>query len=285
MRVIRISSIRECSSFIRRNCGSSAIASKSFWPALAFGFALIFQGGQALAAESVQQLQASGARVVADPKTGATRFVGFDAKTVANRAALAGQAANATLQQMPAEATAAQHLSNYAGLFGLQDPVSETRSIKHRVSTDGRSMTRYQQYHQGVPVIAGELIVNQTAQRQLTSIGGKVSPALKLDTTPLITSAQAQITARTAMGKWYQLPEDEFVVPEPTLSIYDSRLMSPHADTVALVWRMDIATKGLHPINEFMAIDAKTGTIALHFNQVPHAKNRMTYDANGTADP
>ena len=88
---------------------------------------------------------------------------------------------------------------------------------------------------------------------------------------------------RQAMAKWYQLPADEFVVPEPTLSIYDPRLMSPHSDPVALVWRLDVTTHNLRPINEFMAVDAKTGGIALHFNQVPHAKSRLTYDAANTA--
>ena len=73
----------------------------SFWVKLAVAGALAFQFGQALAAESVAQLQASGARVVADTRTGLTRFVGFDAQP------LAQQAPNAALQQLPAEAAAA----------------------------------------------------------------------------------------------------------------------------------------------------------------------------------
>lgn len=265
------------------NCIPSAIASNSLAAALLLSITLILQCGQAHAAETVQQLRDSGATVVADPKTGVTRFVGFDKRTIANRAALAGANADATLQQMPADAAAAKHLANYGSLFGLQDSASETRSTKHRLSTDGRAMTRYQQHYQGIPVIAGELIINQNAQRQLSSISGKISPKLKLNTTPAFTAVQAQAIARTAMAKWYQLPADEFVVPEPQLSIYDSRLLSPHTDPVALVWRLDVTTKGRRPINEFMAINAKTGLIALHFNQVPHAMYRMTYDANSTS--
>jgi len=245
----------------------------SYWANFAVAVAFFFQLGQTAAADSVEQLRASGARVVADTRTGNTRFVGFDAQAVGK------QPAASVLQQLPAEAAAAQHLSRHAGLFGLRNAASETRTIKHRVGKDGRAMTRYQQQHQGIPVIAGELIVNQTAQRQLTSISGKISSQLTLDTTPVITADEAQAIARQAMAKWYQLPADEFVAPEPTLSIYDSRLMSPHSDPVALVWRLNVTTKSLRPINEFMAVNAKTGGITLHFNQVPHAKNRLTYDA------
>jgi bacillolysin len=249
---------------------------RSFWASVVVGVALIFQVGQALAAGSVEQLIAAGARIVADPKTGITRFVGFDTPALVNLPA------NLAPLRMPAEAAAAQHLSNYAELFGLRDSASETRTIKHRVGENGRLMTRFQQHYKGIPVIAGELIVNQTALRQLTSIGGKISPDLGLDTTLVIPAEQAQDIARQAMAKWYQLPEEEFLVPAPELSIYDSRLISPHADPIALVWRMDVPTKGLRPINEFIVVDAKTGVISLHFNQVPYAKNRLTYDGNNT---
>ncbi|MDD2919822.1 M4 family metallopeptidase [Rhodoferax sp.] len=252
----------------------------SFWTKIALSGALFFQLGAALAAVSEAQLRDSGARVVANSQTGVVRFVGFDAPLAVR------QQIDAARLQMPAQMAATQHLSDYAELFGLRDVSSETTVIKHRDAKDGRSVTRYQQNFQGIPVIGGELIVNQTAQRQLSSINGRVSPQLQIATTPVITSQQAMAIAREAMVKWYSIAADEFLVPVPTLSIYDSRLISPLAAPVALVWRLDVTTKGDLPIREFVAVNAVNGAITLHFNQVPHAKNRLTYDANNTAaDP
>lgn len=248
----------------------SSYTTKILWALL-----LLLQLNVAMAAESIDQLRASGARITVDSRTAVARFVGFDADKVA-------QQPPGPLQSISAQAAAAQHLNNYAALFGLQNATSETSAIKHRDSADGRSMTRFQQKYQGIPVIAGELLVNQTALHQLSSISGRVSPKINLDTTPVKTSEEAVATALGGMLKWYRLPADQFDVSAPTLSIYDSRLMTPFADPIALVWQMEIKARAILPIREFVLVNANTGAVVLHFNQVPHAKNRLTYDANNT---
>ncbi len=228
-------------------------------------------------AQSIAQLKASGATVTSDPKTGVVRFIGYDPQAVGfNRASPA-------LQSMPLQAAAEQHMAEHASFFGLKDAASELKSIKHEVDRNGHTSTRFQQYHQGIPIIAGEVIVNQTGQRQLTSVGGRTSPGLALDIKPVLTEKDAQDLAIQAMVKWYQLPADSFVASKPELSIYDPRLVSGQNFPAALVWRFDVTTKDLQPINEFFAIEAQTGLISLHFNQVPHAKNRLTYNANSSA--
>jgi Zn-dependent metalloprotease len=241
------------------------------------GFMLL-QLSQAFAAASLAQLQADGARLVTNAQTGVIRFVGFDGQT------LSATGADPAIQRLPAQAAAAQHLANYGKLFGLSDPARETSVKKHVDEASGRSVTRYQQNYQGIPVIGGELIVNQTDQKQLSSISGKVSPNLKLDTTAKISQQQAADSAVLAVAKWYSLAAEQIATPKATLSVYDSRLISPFAEPVALVWQMEVRTKTILPIREFIAINANTGTIVLHFNQVPHAKNRLTYDAHST-DP
>lgn len=246
----------------------------SLWTQAAVISGFVLLTGPALAAAvSENQLIASEAKLVADPKTGKARFIGFDAKAVAK------QMISAESQRVPAEAVAAKYLSDYGTLFGLRDTAKETRPLKHRLAEDGSSTTRYQQNFQGLPVIGGQLVVNQTAQRQISSISGRTSPDLELDTTPTITPVQAMAIARKVMAKWYQLATGEFAVPPPILSIYDPSLLSPSTQPVALVWQMEVGTQNLHPIREFIVINAKTGGIELHFNQVPHAKNRLTYDA------
>lgn len=228
-------------------------------------------------AQSVDQLKASGALITSDPKTGVVRFIGYDPQAVALKRV------SPALQAMPLQAAAEQHMADHASFFGLKDAASELKPIKHEVDRIGHASTRFQQYHQGIPIIAGEVIVNQTGQRQLTSLGGRTSPGLTLDVKPLLTEKDAQDLAIQAMVKWYQLPAESFVVSKPELSIYDPRLMSGYNYPAALVWRLDVTTKDLQPINEFFAIEAQTGLVALHFNQVPHAKNRLTYNANSAA--
>lgn len=238
---------------------------------------LALQTAEAGASSSLAQLAASGARVATDPQTGIARFVGYDTSAVAD------QPAAPAFRRMSAEAAAAEHVKNHADIFGLSDVSTELQPTKHKVRDGGRTMTRYQQHYQGLPVIGGELIVNQTAQNRLTSIGGKISPNLRLETLPAIAAEQASAIALKAMTKWYRLAPDEFEATKPTLSIYDSRLISPHADPVALVWQMEITAQKDLPIREFIAIDARRGLIVLHFNQVPHARDRLTYDAANNA--
>ena len=47
-----------------------------------------------------------------------------------------------------------------------------------------------------------------------------------------------------------------------------------------LVWRLEVKAADLSPVNEFILIDAKTGSPALQFSQIDYAKNRTIYDNN-----
>jgi len=69
----------------------------------------------------------------------------------------------------------------------------------------------------------------------------------------------------------------------PVLSIYDPRLLGPgQGGPVRLVWRLEVTPLRLLPIRELVLVDARTGGVALHFNQVDTAKNRITYTAGDT---
>lgn len=246
----------------------------AFLTALFVGIALPV--ADSAAAGTAAQLAASSARVLNDARTGATRFVGFDTPT--------GGAQNAAgFRQLNAEEAAMGHLQDHAALFGLRDVASEIQTTKHRVREGGRTMTRYRQVYRGVPVIGGELIVSQSALNQLSSISGRISPDLNLDATPTITPEQASAIALQAIAKAHHVPVAALKVNTPALSIYDARLISPHAAPVVLVWQMEVAATDLLPIRELVAIDARKGTVALHFNQVAHAKNRLTYDAGNNS--
>ncbi|GAB4216694.1 MAG: hypothetical protein Fur007_17250 [Rhodoferax sp.] len=228
---------------------------------------------------TLDALQTQGARVVAGGPAGApVRFIGFDALT------LQTQAVEAAWQNLPAQVVASQHLQKHAALFGLSDPATQVQLKKHFDEPDGHAMSRYQQIHQGLPVIGGEVIVNQNAKRQLTSISGRTAPQITVDTAPTLTDAEAANTALGAVAKWYGLNTARLKATPAVLSVYDARLISPLKWPQALVWHLEVTPLDELPIREVVLVDAHTGAIAVHFNQIAHARNRLTYDANST-DP
>ena len=162
-------------------------------------------------------------------------------------------------------------LSVYAQEFGLSNPAQELQVLEAPVSTSGSSFVRYQQVYQGVPVLAGEMIVSTDEAGNLLSMSGEVSPEPSLSVTPDITSEQARATALEAVAKWYELTPADLTVTEPELWIYDERLLLPSARPAELVWRMEVTATDLQPIDELVLVNAHTGGISLHFNQIDAA--------------
>lgn len=230
-------------------------------------------GSSAVGAVSHDQLVAAGASISKDAG-GAVRFVGYGAE------AHAKLPVNQALQALKPEAASLQLLAAHAELFGIKNPATDVKVLKHRADVDGRAMTRYQQVVGGVPVIGGELIVNQSSSRKLMSIGGKTSAAQGMKTQPVVTAEQASSIALHKMMSLYKLRADEVLMQQPTLSVFDPKLFMPSQGKAALVWRFAIKTTRTVPVNEFLLVDALTGDIPLHFNQAPRARNRLTYDAN-----
>jgi Zn-dependent metalloprotease len=156
--------------------------------------------------------------------------------------------------------------------FGLQNPERDLSEIRSNRPGNGRVTVRYQQKYQGIPVMGGELIVNTNEAGDLYSINGEVSQNLSLPTQPEIDSAQAAETALQALAKWYQKTPADFVATEPELWIFDESLLQASARPVELVWRMEVTAKDLGmPLRELVLVNAHSGGISLHFNQVDTA--------------
>ena len=220
----------------------------------------------------IAALEQEGARVGMHARTGRVSFIGSDPQVPL-------QAAVAT-KGLLAENAAMAFIRDLGPLFGLRDPAKELQVMKQGATAAGRSMVRYQQQHQGVPVIAGELIVNMDSGGGLLSLGGEVSPSLALATVPRLTAGEARTIALGAVAKWYAVKSAGLEATAPALWIYDPRLIGPGTLPPSLVWRTEVRAKGLEPIREFVLVDALTGSVSLHFNQIMTAKARLTYDAN-----
>ena len=170
--------------------------------------------------------------------------------------------------------------NQFAPQFGIQNPAAQLRVKKSHVDK-GRTHIRYQQLHQGLPVIGGELIANVDDQNRVTSMSGEVSNVRKLDITPAISAEHASQIAVGAMAKWYKLNKEQLLASTPELSIFDPTLLvTAPGSSQALVWQLNVVPNTTSPINEFILIDAKSGGILFHFNKVDTLLTRRTYTAS-----
>lgn len=170
--------------------------------------------------------------------------------------------------------------NQFAPQFGVRNPTAQLR-VKKSHADNNRTHIRYQQLHQGLPVIGGELIANVDNQNRLMSMSGEISEVRNLDITPAISAEHASQIAITAVAKWYRLNKDQLLASTPELSIFDStRIVTAPRSSQALAWQLKVSPNTIAPINEFVVIDAQLGGILFHFNTVDTALNRITYTAD-----
>lgn len=172
----------------------------------------------------------------------------------------------------------------YGALFGIQDSTSQLSLLKQKTLADGRSMARFQQVHQGIPILGAELIVNMDSQQRLLAMNGETSSVMKDINTIVATidAEQAKDMALTAVAKWHKIDPAKLQSTTPQLKIYDPGLIGPGNAPGQLVWHITVSNTELQPIKELVLINAQLGFIALHFNQLHTAKNRSTYDSGGS---
>lgn len=244
--------------------------------------ALLVGGAAGAASETFELLPSLGdngqeIQVTFHPQTGYVNFLG--GYTRAGGAILKSYVA----QSLDAPSAASYYLSQYARAFGATDPGDEL-AVKRENLAQQRSSIHYQQIYQSVPVLGGEIVVNLGANHDLLSINGELSPLLKMDTTPTLRPDEALGVVRNAVAKWRSdIPSHELTYTQPTLAIYDPRLVMSDVAPVQLVWVLD-ATSRSPLYHEQFFVNARTGSIALHYSRLTQARNRQTYDAGNTGN-
>jgi len=211
-------------------------------------------------------------------ETGLVRFIGTDAGHPAPRAA--ALTAGATPEQ-----AARQFLGDYGALFGLRDQAHELTTM--RAETGGKdSFVRFRQVYQGIPVLAGELIVHVDQNRDIVSANGELLPDMRISTTPRIGAAQAADIALAVIAKRYQVGQAGLRTSAPELWVFNPALLGgPGPRRNTLTWRLEVdgAASG-QVLRELVLVDAQLGVVALHFNQIDSAKERHICDGNNQVD-
>ncbi|CAG1002137.1 Hemagglutinin/proteinase [Anaerolineales bacterium] len=164
-------------------------------------------------------------------------------------------------------------VQSFAPEFGVTDPQKDLELMAQSQFAGDRVTTKYQQTYNGVPVMGGELIVNANDQGALYSMNGEVAQALSLDTTPSLTADEAVEIAKRGMAKWYGGEKSGYTPSVAAeLWIFDEKILRPSTRPAELVWRMDMVTvDGSQPVRELILVNAQTGNVPMHFNQIDTA--------------
>lgn len=205
-----------------------------------------------------------GVRVSRNSVTGLVGFLGgTEARPLASAASLGGAGS-------PRAASAA-FLDRYAALFGVTNPARDLR-VSGSSRAMGRTFVRYQQLHRGLPVVAGELIVQVGPGNDVISVNGEASPGLAVDTRPAISAKRARTLAIAATARQEKVKATTLRAGPARLVIYDAALTGdPRAlPGGRLAWRVDVRS-ARRPIDEWVAIEATRGGVLAAFNQVATA--------------
>jgi Zn-dependent metalloprotease len=229
----------------------------------------------------LSQLNREGARAYRHQETGEVRFIGASEDNPIDRpAGLPGNAA-------PEEAARA-HLAKLGQLFGIHNQARELRAEGSEVLAGGRANTHFQQVHEGVPVLGGELNAQVDDANNLLVATGEILPGVSVDTEPGVGAQEAQEAALVKIAKDREFEVGGLEATEPELWIYAPSLLGgPEPEVTRLVWRMDVTpAEGIVDFRELVLVDAQSGAVVLNFDQIHTARNRNTHTANnGTTLP
>jgi Zn-dependent metalloprotease len=230
--------------------------------------------GPADAGRSALLEELGGARLARHAATGQLRFVGgTSARPAATAAKLRGPATP--------RAAADRFMSRYGSLSGVREPARELRVSRTTTDRLGRTVVRYQQVHEGVPVMAGDLLVQVGRQNEIISANGEASITAAVDTRPKVIPAAATRTAMATIAKSSGLAAADLSAGTPALWIHDPALLGGRGLPITrLVWRIDVTGGDLR---ELVVVDAQRGNVVLHFDQNADARNRTVCNANNTA--
>ena len=212
-----------------------------------------------------------GVRVSEHRDTGLVRFVGTSAgRPIARPSGLSSSVA-------PSVAARA-FLGRHGDAFGIRDQARDLRATATARGTAGRSTIRFQQLHDGLPVLGGELVVSLDGERNVLSASGEAL-ATDVATAPAVEAGAARAAAVAAVARGEGVSAFQLTATLPELAIYDAGLLGgPGPERASLVWRLEVTSRSA-PIDRLVLVDAQHGTVALTIDQIAHAKNRTVCDA------
>lgn len=180
------------------------------------------------------------------------------------------------------ELAARSYLSNCGSLFGVQNQAAELSLMESREIEDGRTVLRFQQLYQGLPVFASELVMQLDGSNNVILVNSGITVDVKASLEPTVAPLAARETALEAVANEQGRGADSLSASKPELWLYNPASILPEGSLTSLVWRTEVTSKDLAPIRYLILVDAYSGAIDFSINQVDTARNRLTYTANNT---
>lgn len=163
--------------------------------------------------------------------------------------------------------------NNPAQLVGLS--AGNTLQIRRSFTlNNGDRTTRYQQFYQGIPVINDDAVISQKSDNSFKHAHGSVLNNIDSDinnVTPTFTTAEALLRSKEiSFGGFLSASSVTTVNETSTLAIWQDE-----NDTAKLVYEVSFVQYGKSPARPYYIIDAHTGQVLLHLD------NLQTADGTG----
>jgi len=142
----------------------------------------------------------------------------------------------------------------------------------------GMDHVRFRQMVRGVPVTAGEITVHLRGS-DVVAVNAEAIPETDImDVRPEITAETARETVGELAAVRLGRPDAE--LSEPRLEIFNRGLLEGGRQASRLAWYVEARAFDLR---EQVWIDAKNGSLLLHFNQIDTARSRSVHNAGSTS--
>ena len=168
-------------------------------------------------------------------------------------------------------------LASHGSAFGLER-ASDVRLLRESAPDDGGiEHVRFQQLHHGLPVTAGQMIVHLKGER-VVAANSEILTELPEAVSPALLPAEATARARELMQRQsIPTPAAQLTYSEPALEIFNRGLLQDGSFPTRLAYFIEATALD---VRQFIWVDADSGAILLHFDQLTPARNRRVYTAN-----
>jgi Zn-dependent metalloprotease len=183
------------------------------------------------------------------------------------------------------EAAARRFLQAEGARFGIARQADELILLRVAQRPLGQRAVRFRQFHGGIPVLGGEVVVNLDAALNVETVNGETVPLEGAPTEPAIGAGAAVAAAVAEVAGAHGLPGESLTASDPELWYYNPVVFWDDRFENRLVWRVEVAAGGQRPIREMVLVDALDGSVPLHFNTIDTAaaaRDRATYTMGGS---
>jgi bacillolysin len=184
---------------------------------------------------------------------------------------------NPTVTPTDGPVTAARRdLDRYGDALGLDNGDAGMRTAAARPAVSGGTVVRFDQTVDGLPVIGGQVVVSLDRDGGTSSILSTTSAATRASRAR-VSRADAAATAVALTARTQHRPAASLTATDGSLAVFDPATFGATSDTGVRTVRSFEVSSGTD-VRERVLVDAVTGRVILHVDDVETALNRKVCD-------